>query len=155
MKTLAVFLLTATAGWQTIDFHGLFTFRLPHEFVRHAAIDSEENRAEYQKGETKLIVIWGHTESAAYQKRKQDSMNDYRESTTRIRGRRANIRTYWLTAGSQRAYRAELNLGNWEQGEVQIYMRLESDDAAMRETADQIFKSINLPLPAPERPSNP
>ena len=155
MKTFTVLLLVVTVAWQTIDFHGLFTFKLPQEFVRLAANNADENRAEYQKGETKLIVIWGHSESAAYQDRKQDSMHDYRETTTRIRGRRANIRTYWLTAGSQRAYRAELNIGNWEQGEVQIYMRLESNDATMMETADQIFKSINLPLPAPERPSNP
>ena len=156
MKTLTLFLVVSAAGWQTVDFNGLFTFRLPDGFVRRSSNGREDERAEYQKGDTKLIVIWGHTESAAYRDRKQDSMNDYEESTTRIRGQRANIRTYWQNAGSKRSYRAELNLGNWEKGVVQIYMRLESNDPAMLEIANQIFKSINLPLPSPERrPSSP
>jgi hypothetical protein len=155
MKTLALILVLA-AGWQTVDFNGLFSFRLPDGFARTSPNSSDELRAEYQKDKTKLIVRWGQSESVAYKDRKQNSMDDYQESTIRIGGRRANIRTYLQTVNSKRSYRAELNLGNWEKGEVQLYMRLESDDAAMLPIADQIFKSISLPLPSPERqPSNP
>ena len=155
MKTIALFLMVTAAGWQTIDFNGLFTFRLPDGFVRTRS-DSDGVRAEYRKNGTKLIVVWGRTESVAYKDRKQDWMNDYRESPTRIRGLRANIRTYSQTVNAKRSYRAELNVGNWEHGEVQLYMRMETEDAAMLPIADQIFKSINLPLPSPERrPSNP
>ncbi|HEY2964242.1 MAG TPA: hypothetical protein VGJ37_17600 [Pyrinomonadaceae bacterium] len=156
MKTLALILVISTAGWQTVDFNGLFSFRLPEGFVRSSALGPDEVRAEYQKNGTKLIVVWGHTESATYKDRKQDWMSDYQESTTRIRGQRANIRTYWQTVNSKRSYRAELNVGNWEKGEVQIYMRMETGEPTMLPIADQIFKSINLPLPSPERrPSNP
>jgi hypothetical protein len=156
MKTLTLFLMMTAAGWQTIDFNGLFSFRLPEDFVRSSSNGPDDVRAEYQKGATKLIVVWGHTESVAYKDRKQDSMNDYQELTSRIRGQRANIRTYSQTINSRRSYRAELNVGNWEKGELQLYMRMETDDAAMLLIADQIFKSINLPLPPPERrPSNP
>jgi hypothetical protein len=52
-------------------------------------------------------------------------------------------------------YRAELNLGNWDKGEVQLYMRLESEDAAMLQAAEEIFKSITFPLPSPERSTKP
>ena len=149
MKLLTLILVLAMAGWQTIDFNGLFTFRLPDGFVRTSSNAPDDVRAEYEKDKTKLIVLWGQTESAAYKDRRQKSMNDYQESTIRISGRRANIRTYSQTIGSKRGYRAELNLGNWEKGEVQLYMRLESDDPSMLTVADQIFKSVSLPLPSP------
>ena len=151
MKTLSLFLVIFTAGWQTVDFNGLFSFRLPDGFVRSSSNRAGDLRAEYQKEATKLIVVWGQTESLPYKDRKQDWMNNYQESVTRIRGRRANIRIYSQTINSKRSYRAELNLGNWEKGEVELYMRMETDDAAMLSIADQIFKSVNLPLPAPER----
>ena len=156
MKVLPLFLVIAMAGWQTIDFNGLFSFRLPDGFVRTSSNEPDDVRAEYQKDKTKLIVLWGQTESVAYQDRKQNSMNDYQESTSRISGRPGNIRTFSLTGETKPRYVAELNLGNWDKGVVQLYMRLESDDPAMLSTADQIFKSVSLPLPSPERrPSNP
>ena len=151
MKTVAFFLMLTAASWQTIDFNGLFTFRLPGGFEKKEGTKADDLRAEYHKGQTKLVVVWGHTESAAYDQRRQDWMHDYRESVTRIRGLRANIRRYSQGAGSKRAYRAELNVGNWEKGEVQLYMRMETDDPAMLDVAEQIFSSISFPLPSPER----
>jgi hypothetical protein len=147
--------MLSIAGWQTIDFNGLFTFRLPDGFEKRAETNPDDLRAEYQKSHTKLVVIWGHTESPAYDKRRQNWMHDYRESVTRIRGLRASIRRYSQGNDSKRAYRAELNLGNWDKGEVQLYMRMETDDAAMLDVAEQIFNSISLPLPSPERSLRP
>lgn len=155
MKAVALFLVLGVAGWQTIDFNGLFTFRLPDGFQKLEETKPDDLRAEYHNGQTKLIVVWAHTESGAYDKRRQDWMQDYRETTTRIRGLRANVRTYSQSKDSKRVYRAELNVGNWDKGEVQLYMRLETDDPAMLEVAEQIFTSINLPLPSPERSSKP
>ena len=142
---------SSTAGWQTVHFNELVSFRLPSDFVKRDS-NGDDTRAEYYKGQTKLLVVWRKTESPRYANRRQASMHDYQESTTRIRGQRANIRTYWQTVDTKRIYRAELNLGNWERGEVQLYMRLESDQAAMVELADQIFKSVTLSIPSPERP---
>ena len=144
--------MLSAASWQTIDFNGLFTFRLPGGFEKREGTKPDDLRVEYRKGQTILIVVWGHTESVAYEQRRQDWMHDYHESMTRIRGLRANIRRYSQGMSSRRAYRAELNVGNWEKGEVQLYMRMETDDPAMLEVAEQIFKSVNLPLPPPERP---
>jgi hypothetical protein len=155
MKTVALFLMLGAAGWQTVDFNGLFTFRLPDGFEKRATTAPEDLRAQYQKGQTKLVVVWGHSESVAYNERRQNSMHDYHESTTRLRGLRANVRTYSQTFKSKLAYRAELNVGNWDRGEVQLYMRMESADPEMIEVAEQIFKSINFPFPSPERFSRP
>ena len=153
MRAAALLLILTAAGWQTIDFNGLFTFRLPEGFAQRAGANDE--RAEYQKGQTKLSVIWGHTEAPAYDKRQQDWMRDYEESLTRLCGLRANVRTYSRTVNSKTTYVAELNVGNWERGEVQLYMRLESDDENMLSVAKEIFKSINFPLPSPERSLRP
>jgi len=155
MRTVALFLILNAAGWQTIDFHDLFTFRLPEGFTTKAPLGEDELRAEYHKGATKLIVVWGHTESVVYDQRQQNWMHDYQERTTRLRGLRANIRTYSRHENSNHLYTAELNVGNWEKGAVQLYMRMESDDPAMLPVADEIFKSISFPRPSPERSSRP
>ena len=155
MKATALFLLIFTGGWQTIDFQGLFTFRLPAGFAKRAQTNADELRAEYYKDKTKLVVVWGQTESGAYDDRRQSWMHDYHETTTRIRNLRANVRTYSRREKAKVSYRAELNVGNWDKGEVQLYMRLESDDAAMLPVAEEIFKSITLPMPSPERPAKP
>ena len=155
MRALALFLILGAAGWQTIDFNGLFTFRLPDGFATRSLLKPDDTRAEYFKDRTKLIVVWGRTESGAYDSRRQDWMRDYHEETTRLSGRRANIRTYSYAANSKRAYRAELNVGNWDKGQIDLYLRMESDDAAMLQTAEQIFKSVSFPLPSPERSFRP
>ena len=155
MRTTALFLILSAAGWQTIDFNGLFTFRLPDGFTQRAATGPDDVRAEYDKGSTKLVLVWGHSESVAYNDRQQNWMHDYHETTTRLRGLRANIRTYSQNKNSKHSYTAELNVGNWEKGEVQLYMRLESDDASMLPVAEEIFKSVTFPRPSPERSSRP
>jgi len=155
MRTVALFLILSAAGWQTIDFHGLFTFHLPDGFTQRAATGPDDVRAEYVKGSTKLVIVWGQSESLAYNDRQQNWMHDYHETTTRLRGLRANIRTYSQNKNSKLIYAAELNVGNWEKGEVQLYMRLESDDAALLPVAEEIFKSVTFPRPSPERASRP
>lgn len=143
---------SSTSGWQTIAVNGLFSFRLPPGFARRSSRKERTERAEYYKDETKLLFIWGHTGSLTYNERHQPWMKDYQEVTTRIRGKRANIRTYWRTVRAKRIYRAELNVGNWERGEVELYMEFESNDLKLLDLADQIFKSITFPIPPPERP---
>jgi hypothetical protein len=147
--------ISSTAAWQTVDFNDQFSFRLPAGFVKQPTTAPEDERAEYSKGETKLVIVWGHTESPAYNERQQAGMNDYHESTSTLRGQHANIRTYWQTVNTKRVYRAELNTGNWEKGEVQLYMRLEGEDSSVVQIGDQIFRSIRFRLPPPERPSRP
>lgn len=138
--------------WQTVALGDLFSFKLPAGFVKRQTTD--DVRGEYHKGETKLVFVWGHTESGAFSDRRQPWMKDYEESTTRIRGKRANTRTYSQTVKTKRIYVAELNVGNWEHGEVQLYMRIEGTDPATLELAREVFKSATFPLPPPERRPN-
>jgi hypothetical protein len=70
MRTIVLFLMLSVAGWQTIDFNGLFTFRLPDGFEKREGPKPDDLRAEYHQGRTKLIVIWSRTESVAYDKRR-------------------------------------------------------------------------------------
>lgn len=140
--------LQTSSEWQTIDVGDLFSFRLPRGFAKRT---TDEARGEYYKDETKVVFVWGHSESGAYGDRRQSWMNDYQETTTRLRGKRANIRTYSTTKG-KRIYHAELNVGNWEKGQVQLYMKVEGTDPLTSDLANTIFKSITFPIPAPEQP---
>jgi hypothetical protein len=164
-KSLAVLLITlglvglvsaalrqtaTTSEWQSINVDGLFSFRLPREFTKTEKKGVESRLGEYYRGRTRFLFIWGGSASPAYGERRQPGMGDYQEVTTRLRGKRANIRTYWQLTGDKRIYHAELNIGNWEKGQVELYMGLESNDPASLETANQIFRSVVIPIPDPE-----
>lgn len=138
---------------QIVNVEGLFTFRLPSGWVKRSSFNVAEIRGEWVNGSTKLVYVWDHTESGGYPERRQSWMDDYKETMTRLGGRRANIRSFSRVMDGKRMYYAELNVGNWEKGEVQLFMRVEGSDAATIELAKQIFKSVTLPLPSPERPT--
>ena len=137
----------------TIDVDGLFSFRLPAGWSKRSSFNAAEVRGEWVKGGTKLVYVWGQTESGNYSERRQVWMNDYEETTTRLGGRRANVRSFSRMKDTKRMYQADLNVGNWDKGEVQLYMRVEGSDPASIELAKQIFKSVTLPRPSPERPT--
>jgi hypothetical protein len=136
---------------QKIEVGDLFSFRLPQGWSKRSSFNVTEVRGEWAKGEAKLVYVWGQTESGPYSERSQSWMNDYEETTTRIGGRRANVRSFSRMMQGKRVYEAELNVGNWEKGEVQIYMRVEGSDTGTIELAKQIFKSVTFALPSPER----
>lgn len=142
---------TQQPDWQKIGVGDLFSFKLPQGWSKRSSFNVTEVRGEWSKGETKLVYVWGQTESGVYNERRQSWMNDYEETTSRIGGRRANVRSFSRMIEGKRVYHAELNVGNWEKGEVQIYMRVEGSDAGTIDLAKQIFKSVTLPLPSPER----
>src|SRR4029453_13600541 len=144
----------ATSEWQQIDAEGLFTFRLPRGFAKRDVAASETPVAEYYQGATKLVFRWRPTAPVSFRERRQKGMNDYEESISKIRGRQANIRTYWQMTNEARMYHAELNVGNWERGELELYMGVESTDQSALRLASQIFKTITFPNPIPERPIN-
>jgi len=131
--------------WQRIAVDDLFSFQLPQGFVKGSRTDE---RGEYYKDDTKLVFVWGNSESGPFEKRRQAWMNDYHETTTRLGGRRALIRTY---SQAKHGYVAELNVGNWDKGEVQLYMRVEGNDQSTLELANQIFKSVTFPIPPPPK----
>src|ERR1051326_2963703 len=136
---------------QTVDVEGLFSFRLPAGLTTTSSFDVAEVRGEWAKDGTKLVYIWGRTESVGYGERRQSWMNDYEETTTRLGGRMANIRSFSSVKDGKRMYQAELNVGNWEKRDVQLYMRVEGSDPKTIDVAKEIFKSVTLPLPSPER----
>jgi hypothetical protein len=151
--TVAVIRQTAPpSSWQTIDADGLFSFRLPQGFSKTEMAVAGNYLGEYYKGETRLFFIWGDTTSPAYDERRRPEMRDYEEQNTRLKGKRANIRTYWISSEGRRVYHAELNVGNWERGQVTLFMGLEGGDPKTLETARQIFWSVDFPIPDPERP---
>ena len=142
---------TPPADWQEIKIDDLFTFRLPGGFTKRESLASERPAGEYYNASTRVTFEWRPIVLTTFRDRRQTWMRDYEEIISRIRGRRANIRTYWENKKGDRVYHAELNVGNWELGEVDLHMAVESIDSASPEIAKQIFRSISFPNPIPER----
>jgi hypothetical protein len=135
---------TTASDWQKIDADGLFTFSLPQGFTRTNMTGIEVYLGEYYKGKTRFLFISGDTASNAYDVRREPEMENYEETETTISGRRANIRTYSVVTDGARTYHAELNVGDWEHADVELFMELESADAADMKIAKQIFSSISF-----------
>ena len=111
----------STSEWQVINVDGLFTFRLPQGFVKRKLKEADNRTVEFVNGQTKVAYVWGRTRSLVFSERQQKWMNEYQETITRIRGKRANIRSYWQRLNGVRIYKAELNVGNWQIGEVELF----------------------------------
>lgn len=135
---------TQTAEWQDINADGLFAFRLPQGFTKTDMTGVENYLGEYYKGKTRFLFIWEDTASNAYDVRREPEMEQYQETETNLAGKRANIRTYSQMRDGVRIYRAELNIGNWEKANVELYMEIESNHRGDLETAKQIFNSITF-----------
>jgi hypothetical protein len=132
-----------TPDWQKID-EKTFTFLLPKGFKKTGMTGVENYLGEFYKGRTRFLFIEGDTASNAYDTRREPEMEDYQESETIIEGRKTNIRTYTQTTDGRRLYRAELNVGNWEKAQVELYMELASENPDDLKIAKQIFNSITF-----------
>ncbi len=145
LSSISICQTAQTSNWQRIDADGLFTFRLPQGFTKTDMTGVEHYLGEYYKGETRFLFICGDTNSYAYDVRRQPEMEDYRETETRIDGKQANIRTYSQFENGQRVYRVELNIGDWANADVELYMEVESKNLADIDMAKRVFNSIEFP----------
>src|SRR5690242_18014045 len=64
---------------EMVDVEGLFSFRLPAGWTKRSSFNVAETRGEWAKDGTRLVYVWGKTESGAYGERRQSWMNDYEE----------------------------------------------------------------------------
>src|SRR5215467_6177868 len=69
---------------QIVDVEGMFSFRLPPGWTKRSSFNVAGVRGEWAKDGTRLVYVWGQTESGAYGERRQSWMNDYEETTTRL-----------------------------------------------------------------------
>src|ERR1043165_2991790 len=136
---------------QTVDVEGLFSFRLPPGWTKTSSFNVAEVRGEWAKDGTKLVYVWQKTESGRYVQRRQGWMNDYEGTPARVSWRLGNVRSFSSVKDGKRMYQAELNVGNWERGQIELYMRVEGSDPRTVDVAKEIFKSVRLPIPSPER----
>lgn len=102
----------------------------------------ENYLGEYYKGKTKFLFIYGDTASNAYDVRREAEMENYQETETKVDGKRANIRIFSQIRNGERIYRAELNIGDWKNADVELYMEVESKNQADLEMAKHIFNSV-------------
>lgn len=133
---------SALSDWQKINAEKLFTFSLPKGFTKTTMTGVENYLGEYFKGKTRFLFVHGDTASYAYDVRRQPGMENYQETETEIDGKRANIRTFSQIQNKERIYRAELNIGDWENADVELYMEVASKNQADLGVAKQIFNSV-------------
>lgn len=140
-------------SWQKIDAEGLFTFYLPPDMKKTDMAGVESFLGEYLGSERRFLFVYEPYSYLAYDSRHSEEMEDYQEMETKIGGRKAVIRTYHTTdenayysnGSSQTTYVAELHVGDWAKGRVELFMSLESKSSDDLEIAKQIFSSVEFP----------
>ena len=125
---------------QTINAEGLFTFQLPVGFKQsETGVDSFMRG--YQRGRARFIFVCGDSASSEYDEKQ---MRDVREDAIFINGKQATVRTFLYKFERASLYIAELNVGDWRTGHVELYMGVDSPNRADIQTAKQIFSSVKL-----------
>jgi hypothetical protein len=71
-------------------------------------------------------------------------MKDYQETETVIGGRKANIRSYYTEESGRKVYVAELYIGEWAAGKVEMFMTWEGGTVADFAIARRVFNSIEF-----------
>jgi hypothetical protein len=133
--------VSSQTNWQAIDADGLFTFRLPKGFVKSDMAGVENYVGEYYKGETRFLFVWRDSASNEYD---EHLIRNLSEVATTIDGERATIRTFTTTRYGSLEYIAELNVGNWHNGDVELYMSIETKNRVDISMARQIFRSVRF-----------
>ena len=71
-------------------------------------------------------------------------MRDLREDAITIDGKHATVRTFLYKFERATLYVAELNVGDWRNGHVELYMGMDSPNSTDILTAKQIFRSVKF-----------
>ena len=126
--------------WKTINAEGLFTFRLPVGFKQsETGVDSFMRG--YQRGRARFIFVCGDSASSEYDEK---NIRSLREDSITIDGKDATVRTFIYQFPRASLYIAELNVGNWRDGNVELYMAMDSPNRADIQTAKQMFRSVKF-----------
>jgi len=126
--------------WQTINAEGLFTFRLPIGFKQtETGVDSFMRG--YQRRRARFIFVCGDSGSSEYAGK---NIRSLRENSITIDGKHATVRTFIYQFPRASLYIAELNVGNWRDGNVELYMAMDSPNRADSQTAKRIFRSVSF-----------
>jgi hypothetical protein len=125
---------------QTVNAEGLFTFQLPVGFKQNEmGIDSFMRG--YRRGRAAFIFICGDSASSEYDEK---NMHDLREESVTIDGKPASVRTFRYRFKRASFYVAELNVGDWRKGPMELYMGMDSPNRTDIQIAKQIFSSVKF-----------
>src|ERR1044072_1715022 len=107
---------------QTINAEGLFTFQLPAGF-KQSEMGIDSFMRGYQSGSARFIFVCGDSASFEFNEK---NMSDLREDAITIDGKHATVRTFLYKFERSSRYVAELNVGDWRTGHVELYMGMDS-----------------------------
>lgn len=125
---------------QTINVEGIFTFQLPVGF-RETETGVDSFMSGYQRGRARFIFVCGDSGSLAYDEKHTRGL---REDAITIDGKHATVRTFLYRFERASHHIAELNVGDWRNGRVELYMAMDSPNRGDMETAKQIFRSVKF-----------
>jgi hypothetical protein len=142
---------TSSPGeWQEVDAEGLFTFCLPSDMRRRAVSGVESLYRYYSNGRLSFYFVHNPYSYLSYDSRKSEGKN-YQEEALRIGDRRAMLFTYEQEDEGRKSFHAELYVGNWAEGQVELIMSGASSDPSDMQIAKKILTSVRFNDP----PRNP
>jgi len=95
----------------------------------------------YQRGRARFIFVCGDSASSEYDEK---SIRNLREDSATINGKHATVRTFIYKFPHASLYITELNVGNWRDRNVELYMAMDSPSRADSQIAKRIFRSVKF-----------
>jgi hypothetical protein len=123
-----------------INAEGLFTFQLPAGFKQNEMGIDTFMRG-YRRGRAAFIFVCGGSASSEYDEK---NMRDLLEESVTIDGKHASVRTFRYRFKRSSFYVAELNVGDWRKGPMELYMGMDSPNRTDIQIAKRIFSSVKF-----------
>jgi hypothetical protein len=135
---------TSSQGkWQEVDAEGLFTFCLPSDMRRHGVSGVESLYRYYSNGRLSFYFVHEPYSYLSYDSRTSEGKN-YQEEAIKIGDRQAVLFTYEQEDEGRKSFHAELYVGNWAEGQVELIMSGASSDPADIKIVKKILTSLRF-----------
>lgn len=108
----------------------------------------------YSNGRMSFYFVYEPYSYLSYDSRKGEGKMNYKERLLEIGGRKAVLFTYDQDDEGRKSYHAELYVGDWAEGQVELIMSVASSEASDMKTAQQILPSVRFAR-RPKTPTKP
>lgn len=121
--------------------------------TRSAVSGIESLYRHYSNNRLSFYFVYQPYSYLSYDSRKEEGKINYQESTLNIGERKAVIFTYEQEDEGRKSFHAEMYVGNWAAGQVELIMAAASSQEADMKLARQILASVCFahPFKAPKK----
>ena len=139
--------VTIPGDWSKANAEGFFTFYLPPSAWDTKLFGIDEFYKEYRIGRMRFTCVHEPMSVTSYERRERKFGKGFEESVIGVGGKKAYPFNYVQNQRGRKRYHTDLYVGDFPNGEVELWMRADSWRPKDLEVARRIFRTIKFLQP--------